>query len=72
MPTDTIRTLELNRGVTVAQISLADLTASEGGALHLPNLRQRYGDFDPLTRDRLMAGALMPAAWYLKAQRLRA
>ena len=47
------------------------ITASEGGQLHLPNLRKRRGDFDPLTRDRLTAGALVPAAWYLHAQRLR-
>jgi AtzE family amidohydrolase len=48
------------------------ITASEGGALHLTNLRKRYGDFDPLTRDRMIAGALIPAAWYVKAQRFRA
>jgi 1-carboxybiuret hydrolase len=58
--------------VAKARATAFVITASEGGALHLPNLRQRYGDFDPLTRDRLMAGALIPAAWYLKAQRLRA
>jgi amidase/aspartyl-tRNA(Asn)/glutamyl-tRNA(Gln) amidotransferase subunit A len=27
---------------------------------------------EPLSRDRLLAGALLPAAWYLKAQRVRA
>jgi Asp-tRNA(Asn)/Glu-tRNA(Gln) amidotransferase A subunit family amidase len=38
----------------------------------------RYGGldpgagFDPMTRDRFLAGALMPAAWVLQAQRLRA
>ena len=48
------------------------ITASEGGALHLPNLRKRYEHFDPLTRDRLIAGAVIPAAWYVKAQRFRA
>ena len=36
-----------------------------------PNLRQRPGDFEPLIRDRLLAGALVPAAWYLQAQRVR-
>jgi Asp-tRNA(Asn)/Glu-tRNA(Gln) amidotransferase A subunit family amidase len=34
-------------------------------------LRAHYADFEPLARDRLLAGALTPAAWYLKAQRLR-
>jgi 1-carboxybiuret hydrolase len=47
------------------------ITAAEGGNLHLPNLRQRAQDFDPLTRDRLLAGALVPASWYLQAQRFR-
>src|SRR5262249_47086216 len=28
-------------------------------------------DFDPATRDRLIAGALTPAAWYVQAQRFR-
>jgi amidase/aspartyl-tRNA(Asn)/glutamyl-tRNA(Gln) amidotransferase subunit A len=48
------------------------VTASEGGALHLPLLRSRYDDFEPLSRDRFIAGSLIPAAWYLKAQRVRA
>ena len=47
------------------------ITAAEGGQLHLPNLKKRAGDFEPLIRDRLLAGALMPAAWYLQAQRVR-
>jgi AtzE family amidohydrolase len=47
------------------------ITASEGGNLHLANLRKRAGDFDPATRDRLLAGALAPAGWYLRAQRFR-
>lgn len=48
------------------------ITNAEGGALHLPRLRQRPGDFDPDTRSRLIAGALLPAEWYLAAQRVRA
>ena len=47
------------------------ITASESGQLHLPNLRKRPQDFEPLIVERLMAGALMPAAWYLQAQRVR-
>ena len=47
------------------------ITASEGGQLHLPNLQARRDEFDPLIRDRLTAGALIPAAWYLQAQRVR-
>ncbi len=48
------------------------ITATEGGTLHLPRLRERADDFDPLIRDRLIAGSLTPAAWYLQAQRVRA
>ncbi len=48
------------------------ITAAEGGQLHLPDLRTRAGEYDPATRDRLLVGALLPAAWYLRAQRFRA
>ena len=48
------------------------ITSSEGGALHLPGLRERYDDYEPLSRDRFIAGSLMPAAWYNRAQRVRA
>ena len=47
------------------------ITASEGSALHLDRLRTRAADFDPAVRDRLIAGAMIPAAWVQKAQRLR-
>lgn len=47
------------------------ITASEGSNLHLNDLRQRPQDFDHATRDRFLAGALMPANWYLQAQRFR-
>ncbi|RVT92265.1 AtzE family amidohydrolase [Rhodovarius crocodyli] len=48
------------------------ITSSEGGALHLPELRTQYEDFEPLTQDRLLAGSLLPAAWVNHAQRVRA
>jgi len=47
------------------------ITASEGSHLHLEDLRRRPQDFDPATRDRFLAGALIPATWYLQAQRFR-
>lgn len=47
------------------------ITASEGSQLHLPRLQTRLMDFDPATRDRFVAGALIPQSWYLQAQRLR-
>lgn len=47
------------------------ITASEGGALHLEDLRRCPDDFEPLSVDRFIAGALQPAAWYVRAQRFR-
>jgi aspartyl-tRNA(Asn)/glutamyl-tRNA(Gln) amidotransferase subunit A len=47
------------------------ISAAEGANLHLPDLRRRAADFDPATRDRFLAGALVPAAWLLQAQRFR-
>jgi AtzE family amidohydrolase len=47
------------------------ITASEGANLHLSKLRSRPQDFDPATRDRFLAGALIPSNWYIQAQRFR-
>ncbi len=47
------------------------ITNSESAAFHLPRLRARADDFDPDTRDRFLAGALIPAAWVVRAQRVR-
>jgi AtzE family amidohydrolase len=48
------------------------INAAESAPPQLANLRRRPGDFDPNTRDRFLAHALMPAAWYLHAMRFRA
>jgi AtzE family amidohydrolase len=48
------------------------ITSAEGAALHLPTLRSRLDDYEPLIQDRLLAGALLPAAWVNHAQRVRA
>jgi amidase/aspartyl-tRNA(Asn)/glutamyl-tRNA(Gln) amidotransferase subunit A len=58
---------EAGRGRAAAYI----ITAAEGANLHLDNLRTRPQDFDPATRDRFLAGALIPAQWYDRAQRFR-
>jgi 1-carboxybiuret hydrolase len=47
------------------------ITATEGAALHLDRLRTRAGDFDPAVRDRLIAGAMVPATLVNKAQKFR-
>ena len=47
------------------------ITSAEGGSLHLNDLRTRADDFEPLSVDRFIAGALTPAHWYVRAQRFR-
>ena len=47
------------------------ITATEGAALHLDRLRAQAQDFDPAVRDRLIAGAMVPAALVAKAQIFR-
>jgi 1-carboxybiuret hydrolase len=47
------------------------ITAVEGAGLHLDRLRRRAGDYDPAVRDRLIAGAMIPAAMVADAQKFR-
>jgi aspartyl-tRNA(Asn)/glutamyl-tRNA(Gln) amidotransferase subunit A len=47
------------------------ITAAEGAALHLKRLRKRAADFDPAVRDRLIAGAMVPAPLVERAQLFR-
>ncbi|GAB4187338.1 MAG: AtzE family amidohydrolase [Coleofasciculaceae cyanobacterium] len=68
--------LDVNTTVTIPEPDRAKaaayiITASEGANLHFTNLRSRPHDFDPATRDRFLAGALIPSHWYLQAQRFR-
>jgi 1-carboxybiuret hydrolase len=58
---------EVDRARTAAFL----ITNSEGATLHLADLQRRAQDFDPHTRDRFLAGALLPAAWVQQAQRVR-
>ncbi|MEJ0023980.1 MAG: AtzE family amidohydrolase [Alphaproteobacteria bacterium] len=47
------------------------ISVASGANLHRENLRARPGDFDPGTRGRFLAGALLPADVVLQAQRVR-
>ncbi|MEA2964339.1 MAG: 1-carboxybiuret hydrolase [Alphaproteobacteria bacterium] len=47
------------------------ITTVEGASLHLDRLRQRPEDFDPAVRDRLLAGAMVPAPLVDRAQKFR-
>jgi AtzE family amidohydrolase len=68
--------LGVNRDVEIPEAERARsaayiITASEAASLHLPRLRTRARDFDPATRDRLIAGAMLPASLVTKAQKFR-
>ena len=68
--------LDVKHRVELPEVARARAAAfiisnAEGGALHLPDLRTRAADFEPLSRDRFLAGALLPAAWVQQAQRVR-
>ncbi|MDR3513361.1 MAG: AtzE family amidohydrolase [Caulobacteraceae bacterium] len=65
-----VRTIELPE-VARARAAAYCITAAEGANLHLADLARRPHDFDLATRDRLMAGAFMPAAVIVQAQRFR-
>ena len=58
-------------GADAARAAAFLITNAEGAALHLDDLRGRAADFEPLSRDRLLAGALLPAVWVQQAQRVR-
>ncbi len=65
-----------DRGIDIPQAERARsaayvITASEGASLHLDRLRTRAADFDPAVRDRLIAGAMLPASLVAKAQKFR-
>jgi aspartyl-tRNA(Asn)/glutamyl-tRNA(Gln) amidotransferase subunit A len=47
------------------------ITTIEGASLHLDRLRKRPNDFDPAVRDRLIAGAIVPASLVDRAQKFR-
>jgi AtzE family amidohydrolase len=47
------------------------ITASEGASLHLDRLRKQPDEFDPAVRDRLLAGAMIPAPLVDRAQKFR-
>ena len=63
-------TIELP-GTEAARASAYLITMVEGAALHADRLRERADEFDAEVRDRLIAGAMLPGAWVVRAQKLR-
>jgi aspartyl-tRNA(Asn)/glutamyl-tRNA(Gln) amidotransferase subunit A len=64
---DTIEIPEAQRARAAAYV----ITATEGASLHLERLRAQAGDYDPAVRDRLIAGAMVPSALVVQAQKFR-
>lgn len=58
-------------GANLARQAAMIVTAVEGAELHLSRLVAQAAAFDRQTRARFLAGALVPGAWYSRAQRLR-
>jgi AtzE family amidohydrolase len=61
----------LLKSAEVARAAAYIITGAEGGTLHRPRLIERYEDFGPSSRSRLVAGSLIPASWVIQAQRVR-
>jgi AtzE family amidohydrolase len=64
------RTVELPEAAR-ARAAAYVIATTEGASLHLDRLRNRANDFDPAVRDRLIAGAMIPAPFVDKAQKFR-
>ena len=48
------------------------IMSAEGATTQAADLQNRLDLFDPRTRDRFLAGAMIPASWYLEAMKFRA
>ena len=59
------------QGAAAARAAAFVITGAEGGALHREKLQTRYEEFEPASRDRLVAGSLIPATWVVSAQQAR-
>jgi aspartyl-tRNA(Asn)/glutamyl-tRNA(Gln) amidotransferase subunit A len=70
------KALSLAREVEIPEAARARsaayvISTCEGASLHLDRLRTRPNDFDPAVRDRLLAGAMIPAPLVDRAQKFR-
>jgi aspartyl-tRNA(Asn)/glutamyl-tRNA(Gln) amidotransferase subunit A len=64
------RTVEIPEAAR-ARAAAYVITTTEGASLHLDRLRKRPNDFDPAVRDRLLAGAMIPAPLVDRAHKFR-
>jgi 1-carboxybiuret hydrolase len=71
-----VAALHVNRDIEIPEAHRARaaayvITATESASLHLDRLRTQARHFDPAVRDRLFAGAMIPATFVDKAQKYR-
>jgi aspartyl-tRNA(Asn)/glutamyl-tRNA(Gln) amidotransferase subunit A len=59
------------KGAEAARSTAFVISGAEGGSLHRKRLTERYDEYEPLSRDRLVAGSLIPSSWVSQAQRVR-
>jgi 1-carboxybiuret hydrolase len=64
------RTVEIPQAAR-ARAAAYVISTCEGAALHLDRLRKQPNDYDPAVRDRLIAGAMVPAPLVVRAQKFR-
>ena len=67
---DATRTVEIPEAAR-ARAAAYVISTTEGASLHLDRLRTRPNDFDLAVRDRLIAGAMVPAPLVDRAQKFR-
>ena len=58
-------------GAADARAAAFVISGAEGGALHRLKLQAHYDEFEPASRDRLVAGSLIPSNWVIRAQQAR-
>jgi AtzE family amidohydrolase len=68
--------LKVNRRIEIPEAARARaaavvITSAESANLHFEDLKTRAMDFDPTSRDRFLAGTMVPAMWVEQAQRFR-
>jgi len=59
------------RGTKEGRSAAYIITNAESSRLHLTRLQQQPQNFDHDTRDRFIAGAMLPSSWYIRALQTR-
>lgn len=66
----TTQTLDIP-DIATARAAAYIMTCAEGAELHFSQIQSHPQDYDPDTRDRFIAGAMIPALWLQRAYKVR-